>query len=103
MSSSTFTLDCNFEPIPNNVAAAARLVENYFKTQTLGHWDYMGIQSRRYPEPAKPSLLCRAIGHKWFVTNIEQRMEGEFLREHKEHIDMKHCTRCGQPNPNYEA
>lgn len=48
----------------------------------------------------KPSLLCRLIGHKWWMERIceDLRQTGLPFRT-MERVDITHCDRCGVPNP----
>ncbi len=52
----------------------------------------------------KPSLLCRLIGHKWFLKDNRQRPKvrsndpNELPVIDTIYSPMSHCMRCGVPN-----
>lgn len=49
-------------------------------------------------------LICRITGHEWLGKNIK-----DYVREDGEDmtlttwIQLPHCQRCGEPNPNYRT
>ena len=49
----------------------------------------------------KPSLLCRLIGHKWWLRTSKEDtlIEGGDILTHSRWDEMETCVRCGIPNP----
>lgn len=53
---------------------------------------------RRAPE-YKPSLMCRILGHKWWLTSkTDTKKDGEYWTEIN-HKQAPNCDRCGVANP----